>query len=160
MAAYDFETIWRFDAAPRDVWEAISCAVCWPRWWPGIENVRELEKGDADGVGRLERFIWKGALPYRLHFDIRITRVVTMETIAGVASGDVSGTGVWRFAPEPGGTLVRYQWSVRTARWWLTTLAALAGPLVVWNHDLVMRRGGAGLAGYLDAGRSAAALPG
>jgi len=160
MAAFQFVTTWRLDAALAEVWEAISCSVCWPGWWRGIENVRELEKGDADGIGRVQRFTWKGALPYRLEFDVRITEVVTMETIVGVASGDVDGTGVWRFAQDQGGTLVRYEWSVRTARWWLTALAALAGPLMVWNHDLVMRRGEAGLAGYLGAGPRRAGGPG
>jgi hypothetical protein len=55
----------------------------------------ELERGDARGVGCLLRYTWKSLLPYRLTFDMRITRVKPLAAIEAVASGELEGTGRW-----------------------------------------------------------------
>ena len=149
MEAYQLLTTWRLDAPLPQVWDAIHGVDHWPKWWRGLESVAELEKGDKDGIGSLRRFTWKGALPYRLRFELRITAIEPLNQIAGKAAGDLAGTGVWRFTRQQGCTVVRYEWSVNTTKWWMNALAPAARPLIVWNHDRVMAWGGAGLAGHL-----------
>lgn len=151
MERYELVTIWRLDAPLDAVWDALHGVDRWPGWWRGLESVVELEKGGPGGIGSLRRFFWKGALPYRLRFDLRATAIEPSTLIAGTATGDLEGAGVWRLSREAGFTVVRYEWSVRATIGWMNALGPLARPLLVWNHDKVMAWGGAGLARHLGA---------
>lgn len=151
MASFDLETTWQFAVPVGVVFDALTDSPQWPTWWPGLVEVQPLVSGNADGIGRTQRFVWKSRLGYRLRFDIRITRVHRPCLIEGEASGDVAGIGRWHLHDEQGGTRVRYAWQVRTVRPWMSLLAGLARPLVVWNHHAMMREGCAGLTRYLDS---------
>jgi uncharacterized protein YndB with AHSA1/START domain len=148
---YRFTTTWRVDAPIETVWSAIHDPSHWPQWWKSVERVVEVETGASDGVGALHRYIWKGRLPYRVAFDMRVTRVEPLVLLEGEAQGDVEGTGRWQFSSEEAATVVRYEWRVRTKRGWMNLLAPLARPFFKWNHDYVMQQGGEALASLLDA---------
>ena len=145
-AHFHFQTIWDVAAPIEAVWEAIYRSEEWPRWWPGLEAVQELEPGDADGRGNLRRYVWRGALPYRIAFTIRVVRMERPRRLEGIARGDVCGTGRWSLVPRADGTRVVYRWRVGLRRAWMRRLFPLAAPLFAWNHEVVMRRGAAGLA--------------
>ena len=151
VTQFHLVTIWRIDAPVGAVWAAIHDLARWPEWWRSVEGVTDIEAGSSEGVGALLRYTWKGWLPYRLVFDIRVTRVEPLVTLEGEASGDVEGTGSWRFSTDRDITVIRYEWRVRTTRAWMNALAPLAKPVFQWNHDAVMREGGRGLARRLDA---------
>jgi uncharacterized protein YndB with AHSA1/START domain len=148
---YRFTTIWRFDAPLQPVWDAIHDPASWPRWWKNVVDVVEIEAGASDGIGALHRYTWKGKLPYRVAFDMRVTRIEPLVVLEGEASGDVEGTGRWQFSSQHAVTVVQYEWSVRTKRGWMNLLAPLARPFFKWNHDYVMQEGGVALAQLLDA---------
>ncbi len=149
MSDYTFVTVWRFKAPIQVVWDEIYHSENWPQWWKGVESVVELEKGDENRVGSLRRYTWKSVLPYRLTFEMQTTRVENLELIEGIASGGLSGTGVWQFSQAEGLTAVRYDWNVRAAKRWMNLLAPVARPLFNWNHDVVMRWGAESLANRL-----------
>jgi len=151
MAEYRLLTIWRIDAPLAAVYAAIHDSLSWPDWWPGVEQVVQLDAGDGDGIDSVRRYRWKGALPYRLAFDVRTTRIAPLVAIEGSARGDLEGTGCWRFSREDGLSIVRYEWHVRSTRRWMNLAAPLARPLFIRNHALVMRRGGESLARLLNA---------
>ena len=151
MTRYSFLTTWLLDAPREEVFAVIHDAERYPQWWRGVESVVELSPGDDDGVGSLARYTWKSALPYRLTFDMRVTRVERPHLMAGRASGELDGEGVWRLYEGPGGTAVVYSWAVGTTRPWMNAVAPLLRPAFAWNHDVVMRRGAAGLARRLNA---------
>lgn len=151
MAEYRFVTTWRLTAPIEEVWGAIYHTERWPSWWKNVERVIELEPGEASGTGSRHRLIWATQLPYKLVFDAQVTRVEPPFTLEIAASGELEGTGLWQLARESEGTRVRYTWHVRTTKRWMNLLAPLARPLFKWNHDAVMRRGGEGLARWLDA---------
>ncbi|MCL4182584.1 MAG: SRPBCC family protein [Burkholderiaceae bacterium] len=151
MAEYRLCTTWRIEAPIEDVYLTIRDAGQWPCWWHGVERVLELEPGDASGVGRLQHYTWKGVLPYRLSFHLRVTRVEPQQILEGTASGELEGRGCWRFACEHPVTVVRHEWHVRTTRRWMNLLAPAARPLFEWNHAAVMQRGARGLARVLGA---------
>jgi len=65
------------------------------------------------------------------------------------ASGELDGTGVWTLREEGGQTVARYDWNIRTTRWWMNLLAPLARGVFKSNHDVVMRSGAAGICGLL-----------
>lgn len=69
----------------------------------------------------------------------------------GVASGELAGTGRWRFFCADGATAVIYEWDVATTARWMNLLTPVARPLFAWNHDHVMRGGAEGLAYLLGA---------
>jgi hypothetical protein len=147
---YEFVTIWLLEAPIEEIWGEISHPTRWPGWWKGVESVTELRPGDEKGVGSLHRCVWKSRLPYELAFDIQTTRVESPVAVEGVARGELEGTGRWRLSYEDGITTVRYTWKVRTTKPWMNLLAPLARPIFEWNHDVIMRQGGEGLARLLD----------
>lgn len=145
MAQYAFLTTWVLDAPIRQVFDVLKDSKGYPDWWKGVTSCEVLEPADETGIGELDRFSWKSVLPYTLTFDIRATRVESPYLLVGEASGELEGVGVWRLF-EGQGTAVTYDWRVRTTKRWMNALGPLPRPAFIWNHDLVMRQGGVGLA--------------
>jgi uncharacterized protein YndB with AHSA1/START domain len=146
VAEYRFLTTWLLDGPVEPVFDAINDTATWPQWWRGVRRAELLEEGNADGVGRLWDFTWRSRLPYDLSFRLRVTAVERPWRMDGQADGELVGTGRWRLYHGSAGTAVVYEWNVRTAREWMNRLAPLARPAFAWNHDVVMRQGGEGLA--------------
>jgi uncharacterized protein YndB with AHSA1/START domain len=151
MAEYHFVSRWRIQAPIERVWEEIFHAERWPSWWKYVDRVDELERGAADGVGRRQHLLFRTRLPYKVGFEVRATRVQPPSTLEADATGELEGMGRWMLTPDDGGTLVRYNWDVRTTRWWMNLLAPVARPAFRWNHDELMREGGESLARRLGA---------
>jgi hypothetical protein len=124
-----------------------------------VVGVEELEPGAADGVGKRLRLLFRTRLPYTLGFDVRVTRVQRPSELEAEATGELEGTGRWTLTPADGGTLVRYNWDIRTTRWWMNLLAPVARPMFSWNHDQLMREGGQSLARHLGADLTLPATP-
>ncbi len=143
-----FVTLWRLEAPIARVWEAIHASERYPDWWPNVLSVSVLEAGDASGLGRVERSVWKTELPYSFTFETRVTRIEKPRVIELAASGELEGIGRWELA-EARETVVTYTWAVRTNKPWMNLVAPLARPFFVWNHKAVMRKGGLGLAELL-----------
>jgi Polyketide cyclase / dehydrase and lipid transport len=150
---YKFVTVWKIEAPVEKVWDAITDSLKWPEWWKGVEKVVELEKGDADGIGSLRRYTWKSALPYRLSFDMRLTKMEKYKYLEGDALGELQGKGIWHFKQDGNITTIRYNWDVSTTKAWMNLVSPLLKPAFEWNHDYVMKSGGEGLAKLLGAKR-------
>jgi uncharacterized protein YndB with AHSA1/START domain len=151
MTEYAFTTIWRIDAPVEKVWDLIYRSETWPEWWRGVERVEELRRGGENGIGSVRRYTWKSRLPYRLSFEMTTVRVEPLKMMEGKAHGELEGTGLWTFTTEGAITVVRYDWNVHTTKPWMNLVAPLARPIFRWNHDVVMRWGGEGLARRLGA---------
>jgi len=151
MANYEFLTTWLLDAPIDRVFDVLHDSKGYPDWWKGVQSVEVLEEGDEDGVGELDRFSWRSVLPYTLEFDTRVTRVERPHLLEGNATGELEGVGTWRVFEGPPGTAVTYDWRVRTTKAWMNAFGPVARPAFSWNHDLVMRQGGHGLARRLNA---------
>ena len=151
MAEYHFVSIWQISAPIEQVWEEVYHAERWPSWWKYVVGVDELAPGAADGVGKRLRLLFRTRLPYTLGFDIRVTSVQPPSELEAEATGELEGTGRWTLTSANGGTLVRYNWDIRTTRRWMNLLAPVARPVFSWNHDELMLEGGQGLARRLGA---------
>jgi uncharacterized protein YndB with AHSA1/START domain len=147
MATYSFVTIWRHRAPIDQVYDAIADSLAWPEWWPAVRNVEQVSSGDAaTGVGDVRRYTFKGSLPYTLSFEMAVTAMERPRRLAGHATGELEGEGVWTLSEDAHGvTVARYDWNIRTTRWWMNLLAPLAGGVFKANHDIVMRSGAKGL---------------
>ena len=151
MASYRFLTTWLLDAPREGVWERLEDAVSWPEWWRGVVRVEELHPGDEHGVGGRHRIEWRSRIPYPIEFEFETDEVDAPRRMAGRAFGELEGTGVWRLWEDAGVTAVVYDWDVTTTKSWMNALAPVARPVFAWNHDVVMRQGGEGLARRLGA---------
>jgi uncharacterized protein YndB with AHSA1/START domain len=150
VADYRFVTDWQVRAPIDDVWDAIVHSERWPDWWRGVVAVTELRPGREDGVGSVQRYVWKSALPYTLAFDMEVTHVERPRLLEGRASGELEGTGLWELSESNGITTIKYTWAVRTTRAWMNLFTPIARPIFAWNHDYVMSRGAEGLARVLS----------
>jgi len=143
---YSFVTRWSFKEPLEQVWGALYDSDRWPTWWRGVEQGEKLRSADAPNeVGSVRRFTWKSRLPYRLTFDMTVTRVEPMSLIESTAEGELEGEGRWSFSSDAGNTLVRYDWSVCTTKAWMNVIAPVARPVFQWNHDVIMEWGREGL---------------
>jgi hypothetical protein len=95
------------------------------------------------------RISWRSRIPYDLTFDFAVERVDSPHEMEGSADGELTGTGHWRLYEHDGVTAVTYDWNVRTTKAWMNLIAPLAKPIFEYNHNVVMRWGGEGLAGHL-----------
>jgi hypothetical protein len=151
MPQYSFVTVWKLEAPIEDVWEAIKASEKWPSWWKYVAKVVELKKGDEDGVGGVRRYTWASPLPYKLTFETRVSEVDEPHALVGIATGELSGTGRWQLSQEGAVTTIQYNWDVATNKRILNLLAPIARPIFSWNHNIVMKAGGDGLARLLNA---------
>jgi hypothetical protein len=146
VARYRFLTTWLIEGPREPVWSELKDAVSWPEWWKGVVSVDELDAGDDLGVGGRHRIEWRSRIPYPLAFEFRTEEVDPPRRMAGRAFGELEGTGVWRLWHDGGITAVVYDWDVVTTKPWMNAAAPLARPVFAWNHNVVMRQGGEGLA--------------
>lgn len=151
MAHYRFFTTWLLEAPRQDAWDALHDALAWPLWWKGVDWVRQEHPGDDRGVGSRYTIAWRSRIPYPLEFGFHVDEVDAPHRMAGRASGELEGTGVWRLWEHGELTAVTYDWRVVTTKPWMNLIAPLARPVFRWNHDVVMRQGGEGLARLLRA---------
>lgn len=149
MTQYHFVTVWKFEAPIEKIWALLQHAEQWPTWWKGVIKVETLKPGDENGVGTVHRLTWRSQLPYNLIFESKVVRVMPYSEIAGEATGELAGTGVWHLSQEGSITRVQYNWDVSTTKAWMNALAPIARPFFAWNHNVVMHWGGEGMAKLL-----------
>jgi hypothetical protein len=145
-------SIWHFDAPVEQVWQVLSDAERWPDWWPFVEAVEKIDPGEPSGQYSVWRHTWKTMLPYKLRFELCVTRIEAPVLLEADVRGDVAGRGICRIYQNDRHTVVRYEWNVRTCRHWMKWLAPIARPIFLWNHHMVMQRGEAQLAIRLARG--------
>jgi Polyketide cyclase / dehydrase and lipid transport len=143
---YRFLTSWLIEGSRDAVWEILQDPVSWPEWWRGVVRVIELDAGDADSVGSRYRIAWRSRIPYDLEFDFTVTAVEAPRLMEGDAVGQLEGSGRWRLFEQDGVAAVLYEWDVHTTKPWMNVLAPVARPVFEYNHNVVMRWGGEGLA--------------
>jgi hypothetical protein len=116
-----------------------------------MQKVEEVAAGDAHGINSILRYYWQGRLPYRMVFEVRATRIEKCVAIEGSVQGDLEGIGRWHFSNEDALSVIRYEWHVRSTRWWMNLIAPFARSMFIRNHGMLMRQGAEGLAGLLGA---------
>ena len=147
---YRFLTTWLLEASRQAVWDVLADVESWPVWWPGVAAAKELDPGDEHRVGSRYRVRWRAPVGYSVEFEFTVDSLDEPRRMAGRASGDLEGVGVWRLFEEGGVTAVTYEWEVVGTRAWMNALGALPRPIFRWSHDRVMAGGGKGLRAHLD----------
>lgn len=129
-ASYTFTDAWHLDAAPEAVRDVVADLEHYPQWWPQVVAVAKLGPDDA----------WvrcRSALPYTLDLVLHaVSRELPVLEVA--VSGDLEGTVRFALSPSYGGTLLRLEQEVSVVGL-LGVLTPLVRPVLVWNHDRMMR---------------------
>jgi hypothetical protein len=126
------------------VWDILRDAERWPEWWRGVRRVVVLAPEER------YRIAWRSRVPYDLEFDFDVLEIESPCCMSGEATGELTGTGTWRLFEDGDITAVTYEWNVWTTKAWMNLLSPVARPVFAYNHDVVMRWGGEGLARRLD----------
>ena len=139
---YHFVTHWQVEGSREDVFTIIDNAPDLVRWWPSVYlEVRELESGDARGIGKVVALYTKGWLPYTLRWSFRVMEKVFPERIVLEAFGELRGRGQWTFIQDGPWVRVTYDWDIRADKPLLRYLSFLLKPIFAANHRWAMARG-------------------
>lgn len=139
---YQFITHWRVQGAINEVADILHKAEDLPRWWPSVYlDVKVLEPGDADGVGKVVDLYTKGWLPYTLRWQFRVTESNYPYGFSLEAWGDFIGQGTWTLEPDGEFVNITYDWRIRAEKPLLSSLSFLLKPFFSANHKWAMARG-------------------
>lgn len=140
---YRFRDFWSLAAPAEQVYGAVVDVAGYPRWWPDVRDVVQVDDDTAELVCR-------ASLPYRL--VIRMRRVEQdpdrgrlRVNLTGDLEGSLSGLVVGHGA----GTRLEITQQVVARKPLLRALAPVARPAFRLNHAAMMRRGQSGLRAYL-----------
>lgn len=147
---YNFRTLWIINAPIEAVWDVLEDSERWPEWWPYLESVEEIVEGDFQGIGSIRSYTWKGSLPYRIAFQVKVTRIERPLLIEGEICGDIEGVGRWNLLPQGAdSTSVEYLLNARSTKTWMNATAPILSWYFRFNHNRVMESGRKGLEIYL-----------
>ena len=147
--AYHFVTTWQIAATPEEISEVLGDAEGLARWWPSVYlEVRVLEPGDGNGLGKVVDLWTKGFLPYTLRWRFKVTESDPPTGFRLDADGDFVGRGIWTLRAElgegePGGPLtsVVYDWLIVAEKGILRRLSPVMKPIFAANHRWAMANG-------------------
>jgi len=148
---YSFLSHWEIKAPVNVVWDYISKGEEWHYWWRSVVKTKLLEKGDANGLGEIIQYTWKSFLPFKLKINFKITGKDLYKEIRGESTGDLIGTGIWRFQEKNGITYVDYEWEVESTKKLVNFLSHFMKGFFTYSHNVIMHRGEKGLKKALRA---------
>jgi hypothetical protein len=146
VVQYSFIKKWQLKAPLPDFWTSIYNSLEWPQWWKGVVSVIEIEKNNEEGINGVRNYTWKSVLPYTLNFNMKLVEKKPLQSLKGIAFGELDGNGEWTFTQKDSIVFVQYNWNVTTTKKWMNTFSFLLKPLFRINHNIVMRWGGKCLA--------------
>ena len=154
---YHFITRWRIQGTIEEIAHILADAPSLTRWWPSVYlEVRQLEPGDARGLGKVIDLYTKGWLPYTLRWQFRVSEVAP-SGFTLQAEGDFVGRGIWTFAQDGDWAIITYDWKIQADKPLLRHLSFLMKPIFAANHHWAMDQGERSLA--LELARRHAATP-
>ena len=158
---YHFITHWRVQSTLQEISEVIGNGPDLARWWPSVYlEVKQLEPGDANGIGKVIDLYTKGWLPYTLRWAFRVTENRYPYGFTLEAWGDFVGRGIWTFEQEGNWVNITYDWKISVGKPLLRNLSWLLKPVFSANHRWAMQKGeesseaGTGAASRILASRS------
>jgi uncharacterized protein YndB with AHSA1/START domain len=139
---YHLVTTWRVQGLPDEIYQVLDDPADLPRWWPAVYlSVRQVEPGDARGVGKVLDLHTQGWLPYTLRWQMRVVEKQPPERIVLEAQGDLSGRGVWTITRDNPWVDVTFDWQVEANKPGLRRWSWLLRPLFAANLRWAMARG-------------------
>lgn len=137
MKPFEFDQTWEFDVSDAALWEAIQKTDDYSTWWPWLRQFELSEVGE----GETATFAVKSPLPYSLHFEATILKIVPQELVEVHVTGDVSGNAKLEIEPHRHRCSANLRWSLTPEALPLRTAALVARPVMKWSRDWVVAQG-------------------
>jgi hypothetical protein len=139
---YHFITHWRVEGGIDEVADILKAADDLPRWWPSVYlDVKVLDPGDKDGIGKIVSLHTRGWLPYTLRWQFRVTESRYPHGFSLEGWGEFNGRGIWTLEQDGPNVNVTYDWKIRADKPLLRSLSFLFKPIFSANHRWAMARG-------------------
>jgi hypothetical protein len=139
---YHFITTWRVKSTVKEVSDIIGNGPDLVRWWPSVYlDVKELEPGDENGIGKVIDLYTKGWLPYTLRWQFRVTESNYPYGFKLEAWGDFTGRGIWAFEQDGEYVNITYDWKVIADKPLLRDFSFIMKPIFAANHHWAMKKG-------------------
>jgi hypothetical protein len=146
MSSFTLVTHWLVEASIDEVSAILAEPERFTEWWPQVYlDVRVLDPGDADGLGRTVAFHTRGRLPYTLRWQGRVVDSRRPHGWTIAATGDLAGRGVWTLEQQGELAAITYDWRIDVEKPGLKPLTPILKPLYAANHRWAMARGLEGL---------------
>jgi carbon monoxide dehydrogenase subunit G len=129
-ADFAFRETWSVDAPAAVVHDVLVDLEHYPEWWPQVVAVASLGPDDA-------RVLCRSTLPYTLDLVLHAVDRSPGRLEVAVA-GDLAGSVRFGLSPADGATRLDFAQDVGVSGP-LAATAYVAGPLLRWNHDRMMR---------------------
>jgi uncharacterized protein YndB with AHSA1/START domain len=136
-APFQFDRRFELAATPDELWRTLSRTEAYPEWWSWLRRFDGAELAE----GSVARCVLQGPLPYSLHVQIHVERVVPGERVDTHVRGDLDGPAWLEIEPADAGSVARMVWSLHLRDSLLRPLSLVARPLMVWAHDRVIEVG-------------------
>jgi uncharacterized protein YndB with AHSA1/START domain len=144
---YTFISVWHVNAPTDLVYDILSDAETYPRWWPEVYlAVRVEPASDGGAIGTRAHLHTRGRLPYTLTWTAETLHADRPHTFEIRATGDFEGSGIWTLQPVAAGTRAAFEWRIRAEKPLLRTFSFLLKPVFRWNHHWAMTIGREALA--------------
>ena len=144
---YSFRVSWTVPFACERVHDVLVDLERYPEWWPQVRAVAKLGEDDALVVAR-------SVLPYSLDLVLHAERRDPHHLETSL-TGDLQGVVRWYLTDLGSGTRMDFEQDVQVTGRFLTLASRAARPVMVWNHERMMRGCLTGLRAKLGAGPSA-----
>ena len=139
---YHFMTTWRVKASLLEINNIIGNAPDLARWWPSVYlEVKQLEPGGENGLGKAVDLYTKGWLPYTLRWQFRVIESRYPHGFTLEAWGDFVGRGIWTFEPDGEYVTITYDWAIRADKSLLRYFSFIMKPIFSANHRWAMSKG-------------------
>ena len=140
--AYHFIDRWRVEGDLKEVADILEDPLSLPRWWGSVYfEVKEIERGEDHGIGKLISLRAGGWLPYTLRINFRTIESRYPYGFTMDASGDLEGKGIWTFEQAGRFVNVTYDWTIKANKPSIEKLSFLLKPIFRSNHRWTMTRG-------------------
>lgn len=141
-ADYHFVTHWMVKGRLEDVYDILKNALEYPRWWGDCYvSVTEEQSVDASGLNGSYKIINKGKLPYTLTWYSSLQSVDEPRGFTIRASDELEGMGKWELKQVRDMVDITFLWDVSLGKSWLRFFSFLLKPILISNHNWVMKRG-------------------
>jgi hypothetical protein len=141
---YHFVTNWRVKATEEEVYRILDDVNEIKYWWSAVYlDVRTIEEGSGEGIGKVVELYTKVFLPYTLLWKFRTTEKRFPNHLALEAFGDFKGKGIWTIKQEADSDYctIQYDWSIVAEKPILKYLSFFLKPIFSANHHWAIRKG-------------------
>ncbi|MEP7109541.1 MAG: SRPBCC family protein [Ferruginibacter sp.] len=139
---YHFITNWKVTGTCMEVYDILSDSEALARWWPAVYlDVKEIEKGDANSIGKKVKLFTKGWLPYTIKWDFEVIENIKPTTFTIRAYGDFVGRGTWLLEKNGNECNVKFDWKLEAEKPFLKTFSFIMKPIFSANHKWAMEKG-------------------